>query len=201
MPTRNTCYRYGSIAMLFHWTIAILIFTNFPLGLYFHRFLKGGSPEWQFFAQLHVSIGLTVLFLSLMRLTWRLINQVPDIPYDIGNKMRIVTHIAHYSLYAFMIIVPLIGWGMLSVSPRPMVLFGTGPWPKLQLLVSLPTASKEVIGKTLAATHLVGASLLIVLALGHVAAAVFYHYFIRKDQVLQRMMPGTEIKAPAARVL
>ena len=196
MPARNTSYRYGSVAMLFHWAIAILIFANFPLGLYFHNFLKGGSQAWLFFAQLHVSIGLTVLFLSLLRLGWRLINPAPASPYELGNKLRHVTHSAHYGLYALMILVPLIGWAMLSTSPRPMVLFGTGPWPKLQLLVSLSAASKLIVGKDLAATHLIGASLLVILALGHVAAAVFYHYFIKQDQVLQRMVPGTNVEAP-----
>jgi cytochrome b561 len=73
-----------------------------------------------------------------------------------------------------------------------------GPGPKLWFLVSLPDAAKAALAKVLGASHAIGALLLIVLALGHVAAAVFYHHFIKKDQVLRRMTPWTDIEAPAA---
>ena len=35
--------------------------------------------------------------------------------------------------------------------------------------------------------------LLFALAIGHLCAALFYHYMIRKDQILQRMVPGTDV--------
>lgn len=195
MPTRNTRHRYGWVAMLFHWTIAAFIFTNFPLGIYFSKFLQRGSPQWLVAAQLHVVIGTAVLALSFLRLGWRLMNPLPASPYESGNMRKLAVDLVHYGLYTLMIAVPLIGWGLLSLSPRPVVLFGTGPWPKFQLLASLPAASKEAVSHTLGAGHAIGAVLLVALALGHVAAAVFYHHFIRKDQVLLRMIPGTEIRA------
>jgi cytochrome b561 len=34
---------------------------------------------------------------------------------------------------------------------------------------------------------------LFILALGHIAAAVFYHFIIRRDKILQRMLPGADL--------
>jgi len=191
-PMKNTIHRYGSIAMLFHWTIAVLILTNFPLGIYFNS-IPRGSAQWLAFAELHVSIGISVLVLSLLRLGWRLRNPIPDLPSDSRPGVRKLARFTHYALYTLMILVPLLGWAIVSLPPRPLVLFGVMPWPKIGFLFSLPAAGKLAAGKILGPSHVIGAFLLIALAIGHAAAAIFYHYWIRKDQVLQRMIPGTKI--------
>jgi cytochrome b561 len=39
MQAKNDRVRYGTVAMAFHWTIALLIFANVGLGIYFVNFL------------------------------------------------------------------------------------------------------------------------------------------------------------------
>lgn len=61
--------RYSKTAMLLHWIIATLIVTNYVL-----YFVAESYPEAQRGSYMlpHMSIGITVLGLSLIRLFWRL---------------------------------------------------------------------------------------------------------------------------------
>ena len=69
--------RYAAVAIVLHWLIALLIVLQVSLA-----WRMGGKPTPESFAvfQLHKSVGITVLFLSLIRLGWRLINPPPPEP-------------------------------------------------------------------------------------------------------------------------
>ena len=192
---KNDYVRYGTVAMAFHWTIAALVLTNIVLGIYFVNFLTRADAVRPIVINWHESIGATVLVLSILRLAWRLMNPIPALPTDFSPAKRAFARGTHYTLYALMILVPLAGWSLASVPARPLVLFGSVPWPKIFLFANLaPDAAKATAG-VLAPTHIILAVLLLLLAIGHASAAIFYHYMIRKDQILQSMVPGTDVTA------
>jgi cytochrome b561 len=168
MTRRNTEQRYGSVAMTFHWVIAALILTNVGLGYYFNEMLAEGNPMRKVFGLTHVVIGITVLLLSLARLRWRLKNAVPPLPADMALGERKFATATHYLLYGLMILVPLLGLTTILV-PHDL--------------------GKYVIGPI----HEWVAYGLFVLALGHIAAAVVFHFMIRRDRILHRMVPGTNV--------
>jgi cytochrome b561 len=165
---RNTHLRYGTVAMTFHWLIAALILINVGLGYYFNEKLAEGNPSRQTFGLTHVAIGLTVLVLSLARLWWRLRNPVPLLLTDVSRAEHLIAKCTHYALYAMMIVVPALGLATILV-PKDL--------------------ARRIVGPT----HEWLAYSLFVLALGHIAAALFYHFLIRRDKILQRMLPGTEV--------
>ena len=103
--------RYSHIAMLLHWAIAALIAYNLVSGL-LGEFLPKG-----FFA-FHISSGLTILALTLVRIGWRLTHKPPPLlpmkPWE-----RWLAHGVHLLLYAAMLFVPWTGWVMISASPPP----------------------------------------------------------------------------------
>ncbi len=165
---RSTHLRYGTVAMTFHWLIAALILSNVGLGYYFNEKLTEANPSRQTFGLMHVAIGLTVLVLSLARLWWRLRNPVPLLPTDVSRAEHLTAKGTHYALYALMIVVPALGLATILV-PKD--------W------------ARRIVGPT----HEWLAYSLFVLALGHIAAALFYHFLIRRDKILQRMLPGTEV--------
>jgi cytochrome b561 len=146
-------------------------------------------------ANWHESIGATVLILSLLRLGWRLVNPVPKMPADFTPAKRILARGTHYALYTLMILVPFIGWELASIPSHPLVLFGNLPWPKIWYLANLAPADQRHWAGIIAPSHVILAFLLFALAIGHLCAALFYHYMIRKDQILQRMVPGTNVTA------
>ncbi|HXS07715.1 MAG TPA: cytochrome b [Rhizomicrobium sp.] len=183
--------RYGTVAIAFHWSIALLVFLNIALGIYFVQFLERQNPARVAVVGLHESIGISILLLSVMRLLWRLTHPVPSLPSDFSFGQRLLARGTHYGLYFLLIFVPLAGWALASLPPRPLLVFGAMVWPKIGVLAALSADSKKAAGGYLAISHIASAFLLAFLAVGHIAAALFYHAVVRRDRVLQRMLPGT----------
>src|SRR4051812_26860227 len=114
--------RYSTVAILLHWTIAVLLSLNIWYGLQMEAL--HGLAKFNVF-QLHKSVGITVLVLTLARIGWRLAHQPP--PYDpplIGWEHRL-SGVVHFGFYVVMLGLPLTGWAVVSVSPTniPTLLF------------------------------------------------------------------------------
>ncbi len=194
MAARNTLLRYGNVAMAFHWLIAALIVANLGLGLWFGEFMTRHDPLLFPVVQIHKSIGLTVLVLSVLRLGWRLINPVPALPRGMSAWMRVMAHLSHFGLYFLMIVIPLTGWLLVSASPlgNPTNYFFLFNWPNLPLFTGMTREALHPVHELFSTTHVVLAWLSIAAVLLHVGAAL-YHHFLRRDDVLRRMLPGTQV--------
>jgi len=189
--------RYGSVAMTLHWLIAASVLTNLCLGLYMADLPRSDPYRFLLF-QTHKSIGLTVLVLSLLRLGWRLINPVPPLPRGMNPALRIVSRLSHILLYFLIIAIPLAGWALVSSSPLglPTPYFGLFSWPNIPMLADLPRAAKIQNLHFFEDTHSLLAFTMIGLLALHVTGAL-YHQFVRRDDVLRRMTPGTQVSDPA----
>lgn len=197
MAVRNSQLRYGSVAMTLHWLIAALVLVNLGLGLYMADLPKTDASRFMLF-QLHKSVGLTVLVLSVLRLVWRLVNPVPPLPRGMNPFLRLGGHVSHFLFYFLIIAIPLAGWAMVSSSPigLPTPYFGLFSWPNISFLANLPRAAKMVNEDMFQETHELLAYSAIALLVLHVLAAL-YHQFLRRDDVLKRMLPGTDVSDPA----
>lgn len=140
--------------------------------------------------QWHKSIGITVLVLSVLRLVWRLTHRPPDLPKTLPRWQRTASHATHGLFYALMIIMPLLGWAMVSASelPIPTVLYGLVGLPDMP---GIPEA-KAVAGR-FRLLHEIGAKIFIALIALHIGAALKHHVKDR-DDVLRRMAPWIKIK-------
>jgi cytochrome b561 len=179
--------RYTLVAIALHWIIALLIMTNLALG-WRMGFLKG--LEQFEYIQLHKSIGITVLVLSLARLGWRLVNPPPPLPPMAGWE-RGLAKAAHWAFYGVMIGMPLTGWAMVSVSAYniPTLLWQAIPWPHLPVIHDLPMGRRKSIEDVSGTLHMLMAFGAVSLILLHVAAAL-KHQFVARDGLLGRMIPG-----------
>ena len=193
MAMTNSRTRYGTVAMSLHWLIAALVIANICLGLYFSG-LNRDDPNLFALVQTHKSIGLTVLTLSVVRLAWRLVNPVPPLPPGMNAVTRFAAHASHFLLYFLIIAIPLSGWALVSASPLglPTMYFGLFEWPHIGFLADLTRAQKEPLRHDFGAMHVVLAWSAIALVPIHILAAL-YHQFIRRDDVLKRMWPGTDV--------
>ena len=100
--------------------------------------------------QLHKSVGLTVLALSLARLGWRLGHPPPPLPPHMPAWERRIAKATHWAFYALMIGLPLSGWVFVSAGwslhdnaslAVPTHFFGLFQVPAL---FGLPQASPEL---------------------------------------------------------
>jgi cytochrome b561 len=182
--------RYTTVAIVLHWAIAILIVGQLFGGFYVHDLPKR-SPEYFELIQLHKSVGITILILSLLRLGWRLTHRPPPLPAAMPAWQKTISHATHWLFYAAMIGVPLGGWLVVSSSPFapsvPTYLWGVVPWPHLPFFDVV--ADRKALSETFAELHELGAKAIIAL-LGLHLAAVAKHAFLDRDGLLTRMIPA-----------
>ncbi len=176
-PSSN---RYTVVAILLHWAIAALILFMIWLGWNME------DNEARF--QLHKSIGIAILFLSVARVLWRWRNPPPPLPDDMTPWEKRLSHGVHMAFYGLMIGLPLLGWLLVSTSKFQVstVLFGTVSWPHLPFTEGLRGGAVHDITEFL---HSKGAWVLIVLLGLHVAGAV-KHEIAAEQGVFKRMIPG-----------
>lgn len=179
-PSEPLRRRYSCVAIVLHWLIALLILVNFALGWTAH--VLDESDVDQAITNLHKSIGIIVLLLSVLRLLWRLGNEPPALPEGMSALEQVAARAGHWLLYAFMIAVPVAGWWMSSAFPQrhPLTLFGLVELPFLPVRMGLPQAfAAHDFHRWLAVA-------MILLVAGHTAAALRHHFLLR-DDVLSRM--------------
>lgn len=181
--------RYDTVAMSLHWLIAVLILTNIALAWYFntlHGLAKVGPT------QIHKSVGMTVLALTLVRLAWRLAAAAPPLPASMPRWERTASHVVHLLFYVVMIGMPLTGWALSSASRLiavyPITWFGLFQIPAIGPLAALPPDRMKSAHHLYTTAHELGAKLVYALIVVHVGAAL-RHQFIRGDEVLWRMVP------------
>jgi cytochrome b561 len=190
--------RYAVVAILLHWAIAIGILAMIPFGWWMSDLIH--EPETRAHGvaafQLHKSIGLSILVLSLARLGWRLMNPPPPLPSGMTQWERLAAVATHWGFYAIMIALPLSGWAYVSsgfdAEGRPLA--APTYWFGLFEVPHLPIANAaEGVRQAAAAASMSAHSALawgaIVLAVLHVAGAL-KHQILSKDSVMSRMVPG-----------
>lgn len=180
--------RYSLVAITFHWVIAVLILANLVLG-WRMGFLKG-LAQFNLF-QLHKSVGITILLLSLGRLGWRLLNPPPPEPATLKPWERIASLSVHWGFYAVMIVMPLTGWIVVSTSPLniPTLLYHLVPWPHFPGVHDLAAPAKAGVNKAADLTHVTLAFGAVGLLALHVGA-VIKHHMLDREPILLRMLPG-----------
>ncbi|MEQ1809203.1 MAG: cytochrome b/b6 domain-containing protein [Terricaulis sp.] len=196
--------RYTAVAIVLHWAIAVAILFMIPMGLWMHESAEHGDVSARLFSayQLHKSIGLTVLALSLVRLGWRLMNPPPPMPAHMPGWERFIAVATHWAFYALMIGLPLSGWLYVSTgwsihdeAPLPVAThwFGLFQVPALFGLNQADLGVREDAAEAALTAHAYLAYAALGLAALHVAAAL-KHQFFDRDEVLAHMVPG--LRAP-----
>lgn len=169
--------RYSTPAIALHWLIALLIFVAFPLGVYMHELPL--SPDKLKLYSYHKWIGITVLLLAAIRVSWRMTHTPPPLPPGMAAWQRHASTAVHGLLYLLMIAIPVSGWLMSSAKGFQTVWFGVLPLPDL-------LEKNRELGDLLAGVHQALNFTLLGLVILHVGAAL-QHHFIERQPFLQRM--------------
>ena len=172
--------RYSRGAIILHWSIAALVLSTIPLGWY------GASAETasaQAATNLHKTIGILILALTVLRVGWRLTHKPPALPANMKRSLRWIANISHSLFYLLLLVMPLSGWWMSSAVPeRHAFGFGIFDIPFLPVPRGWPSAGPAYFIHTTLAWLMIG------LAVLHIIAAL-KHHFIDKDDILARMLP------------
>lgn len=179
MQIRNTAKRYGLMAIVLHWLLAVVVIGLIIVGLCMVR-MDIGLTKLKYYGW-HKEFGLLVLFLVTLRLAWRWSGVIPSLPAHLGVLQKFAAHSAHWALYILMFAMPLTGWMKSSAAGLPVSFFGLFVMPDIvsenaQLRVLL-TVMHEWMGYAL-----------IAIIIAHATAAIQHHFYY-KDDILRRMLP------------
>jgi cytochrome b561 len=170
--------RFTVLQRLLHWLMAACILAMLFVGV---GMVSTVAPKYVPLLATHKTLGIAILLLAVIRTGVRLRAGTPPLPLDMPAPMRLAARLSHYALYALMIAMPLLGWGMLSAGGYPIVLFGD-----IRLPAIAPHSNE--LHALLRSAHGWLALAFFALILLHIAAALF-HALVRRDGVFESMAP------------
>ena len=169
---------FTPLQRVLHWLMAVCILAMLFIGV---GMVSTVMPKYLTLVSIHKPLGIAILVLALVRLAVRLRYGAPSLPADLPEPVKLAAQLSHYALYALMIGMPLLGWGMLSAAAYPVVLFGGVRLPGI-----IPQS--DGLHALLWKAHFYLAFVFFAVILLHVAAALF-HALIRRDGVFDAMAP------------
>lgn len=176
---KSTPHRYGLVARLLHWSMALLLAVLFALGWWATE-LSYYDPLYRTIPDLHRSLGVLAAVLISARAGWALIDNRPA-PLAGGRRWeQLAARVTHGLLYLLMILVPVSGYLMSTADGRPVQVFGLFELPALLP----PDSGREEWAGSAHYFLAFGGAYLVLL---HVAAAL-KHRFIDRDGTLRRMI-------------
>jgi cytochrome b561 len=169
--------QFAALSRLLHWTMAGMVLTMLCIGV--AMVVSLGS--YHVLVSIHRPLGIAILILVVVRFGNRLLNPPPPFPATMSRAERLAATASEYTMYALMLVLPLVGWGMLSAARYPVVLYGSLHLPNI-----LP--HNAMLYAALRKAHTVLAYLFFLTFIAHFGAILF-HTLIVRDGMLQRMVP------------
>ncbi len=180
LDTQNQLSR---ISIVLHWAVAILMIGLLAVGVYMSETETGSLYYW------HKSFGVTIFFIVILRVAWRVKNGWPTAVGKYSILERILARLTHWVLIVGTILLPISGFLMSSIGGHGVKVFGfelvarnINPEDTSNVLAYnefLAWLSHEM-------HHWLGYIIIAAVAL-HILGAL-KHHFIDKDDSLKRML-------------
>lgn len=170
---------YTSPAKWFHWLIVLLVGLELLIGVITPDIRRNTTPGT--LVNLHFSFGLTIIAVMILRVLWRLTHKTPPLPRGTPRWQNAAAHLMHFALYVLLFLIPLAGWLWANGVGWQVVAF----W-----ILPMPTLVPEGWAYTWLASdaHVYLAVLICCLIALHILASL-WHWYAKKDGVLERMLP------------
>lgn len=191
---RDTRTAFGMITKLMHWTSAAAFIGAYAVVYYLLWFMDEEAPNALPVLNIHWVLGIIVGSIVVPRLIWRVLNVHPEPPA--GSRLEhCMAQGAHYALYALLVLMPVTGYLGTGMATN----FGLFEIPSFRDTAAFGWISRafqvtwlEFEAPVDVVHHFVGKWIAWLVVVAHVAAALFHH-FMRRDDVLRRMLPSRRV--------
>ena len=173
---------YGPMQKTLHWVVFALVVLLYGI-TYGEEFFPRGDPGRAWIWWLHISFGLLLAAVIIIRILTRMRLGSPASVSSVTPVEENVARVTHFLLYALLVAVVTIGIVLTFYRDNPLSFFGLFTIPS-------PIAPDRETARTIQGLHELGANALMILAGLHALAALWHHY-VRRDDVLERMLPGS----------
>lgn len=182
-PMSSTA-RYDGFAIVLHWVTAALAFSLFATAIWWEYAPRAIRFRFEL-EDLHVSLGLSLAAVVVVRLLWRLVRpQVPRAEHGVADLLAKAVHTLLYVTLAAQVV---LGITLSGLNGGELSFFGLFSVPN-------PVVRNRAAAELVEQLHNWTAWTLIVVAGGHAAMALVHHYVMR-DNVLRRMLPRFRSRA------
>ena len=113
--------RFPAVSRLLHWTMAVMVLTMLCIGVA----MVVSLGDYHALVSIHRPLGIAILILVVVRFVNRRINPPPPFPATMSRAERLAATASELAMYGLMLVLPLVGWGMLSAARYPIVLHGS----------------------------------------------------------------------------
>jgi cytochrome b561 len=175
MHVKNTLAEYGLISKLLHWISAVLLFIQIPLGFYLVDLDFG--PERLTIEDIHVTVGLSIFYLVILRLLYKIFNPTPRLEPSVFKGQKFLAKLNHVMLYVTILSITISGiLKKLFNGETLMIIF-----KKIKIQDNFE------LGELFYDIHVISNFILIALIIIHILAVITHKLFF-SDNLLKRML-------------
>ena len=175
MHSRDTVTEYSLISKLLHWTSAIILFVQIPLGFYLVDLDFG--PERLNIENIHVIIGLCMFYLVILRLINKIISTSPKLEPSVFKGQKFLAKSNHLLLYVTILSITISGIFKKLFNGETLVLF----FREIKIVENFEVADFFYD------IHIYSNYLLITLIAIHILAVIVHKLFFG-DNLLKKML-------------
>ncbi len=169
--------RYTNVIIALHWLTFILIVVSYA-SIEFRGIFEKGTEMRENIKYLHFMVGLSVLVLTLLRVSSRLVSAAPAPSSQAPDWMNTAAKLGHLAIYAFLIVMPVLGWMIVSAEGKSLTVFGA--------TIPALLAENKDLAHQLEEIHETIGKFGYALLGGHILMAI-YHQRILKDDIMSRI--------------
>ena len=175
--------KYSAAAKFTHWFVAAAVIMLLAIGPVMKRLVPEGSLRDNLY-NFHEALGALVLIVMVARLIRRMAFGVPAPDAAMPLIEQRASLGAQYALYVLLFITTVLGWAGTNAYGDPVNVFGLFDFPAI-------VGKDQALSDRIFVWHLICGILVGAIVALHVAGAL-YHWLVKRDSVLQRMLPERE---------
>ena len=175
MRLKNTLTEYGAISKIFHWLSAAVLVIQIPLGFYLVD--MDFSERRLTIESIHVTLGLSIFYLTLFRLIYKTFNPTPNLNNSIFLGQRIIAKLNHVFLYISILIITISGALKKLYNGEALNMF----------FFNLEIQDNFNLAEIFYEIHILGNYTLIVLISLHISAVII-HKILFKENLLKKIL-------------
>ena len=175
MTIKNSLTEYGIISKIFHWLSAAVLIVQIPLGFYLVD--MDFNEKRLTIESIHVTLGLSIFYLTLLRLIYKTFNPTPALQNSIFPGQKIIAKLNHIFLYIAILVITISGALKKLYNGEELDMF----------FFNLEIKDNFELAEIFYEIHIIGNYTLIALITLHISAVII-HKLLFKENLLKRIL-------------
>ena len=158
-----------------HWISAVLLFIQIPLGFYLVDLDFG--PERLTIEDIHVTVGLSIFYLVILRLLYKIFNPTPRLEPSVFKGQKFLAKLNHVMLYVTIISITISGILKKLFNGETLTI----------IFKKIKIQDNFELGELFYDIHVISNYVLIVLIIIHILAVIIHKLFFN-DNLLKKIL-------------